>query len=101
MRRVRVRVVVRGVHVVRLGVSRVRVVRRVVGGGVVGRGSVGLMRTRSTTATAASPAAAASVVVVMSAATPRMIAVSMIAPASSSVTRDVNGRFQMIPVPEG
>ena len=72
------------------------------GGGVVGRGSVVLMRTRSTTATAASPAAAAaSVVVVMSAATPRMIAVSMIAPASSSVTRDVNGRFQMIPVPEG
>merc|ERR1719234_2950773 len=47
VRRVRVRVVVRGVHVVRLGVSRVRVVRRVVGGGVVGRGSVVLMRTRS------------------------------------------------------
>ena len=98
-------VVVSGVDVVGLGVTRLRVVRRVVGGvvrgvmrgGVVRRGRVMLMRSGTT----AAATAVVMVVVVMvpaaaaAAAASRVIAVTMIPSAHPRVARHVHGRLEV------
>ena len=97
-------VVVRGVNVMRLGITLVGIVRGVVWGGIIGRRSVVLMR-RSTTPTAASMVVLMSVRSATAASITRMIAVTVISmlalismSTDSGVARYVDGRLQMVPV---